>query len=69
MLSTPGPEEQGLVFNLGPGQPSSRVQNPPIPAPATESGRWPVYIESINLIVPSAVTASEEGLDACVMSR
>lgn len=51
VLSTPGPELQGLGFHLGPVQPSPGLPNP-TPAPATEPGRRPVDAGSISVIVP-----------------
>lgn len=39
VLSTPGPERQGLGFSLGPGQASSRLQNPQLlPPPLSQRG-------------------------------
>lgn len=65
VLSTPGPEQQGLRFRLGPGQPSSGLQSP-TPASATEPGRRPLDAGSISLICPQPwrPTMKDEGLEA-----
>lgn len=48
VLSTPRPVKEGQGSAL-------QASEPPTPAPATESERRPAYVESISLIVPSAV--------------